>query len=101
MKTIGYNNSTDVDSSRSCVMFCSTKEFLKEQKKSSFCLAMMLKQVQEIGKKSHVPSKIQPLLNEFKEIVADVLPVGIPPLRNISHQIELIPRSSLPNKSPY
>jgi hypothetical protein len=45
--------------------------------------------------------KIQPLLNEFKEIVVDDLPTSLPPLRSISHQIDLIPGSSLPNKSPY
>jgi hypothetical protein len=57
--------------------------------------------VLESGNMSSVPPKIQPLLNEFKEIVADDLPLGLPPLRSISHQIDLIPRSSLPNKSPY
>jgi hypothetical protein len=40
-------------------------------------------------------------LNEFEEIVGDDLPTGLPPLRSISHQFDLIPRSSLPNKYPY
>jgi hypothetical protein len=41
------------------------------------------------------------LLKEFKEIVADNLPTGLPPLRSISHHIDLIPESSFPNKAPY
>jgi hypothetical protein len=45
-----------------------------------------------------VPPKIQPLLNEFRDIVGDDLPTGLPPLRSISHQIDLIPGSSLQNK---
>jgi hypothetical protein len=40
------------------------------------------------------------LLNEFKRIVVDDLRVGLPPLRSISHQIDLILGSSIPNKAP-
>jgi hypothetical protein len=87
--------------SNSHIMMCSTKEFLREKKNTHLCLALMPRQVPEIGKMSSVPPEIQPLLNEFKEIVGDDLPVGLPPLRSISHQIDLIPGSSLPNKYPY
>lgn len=31
----------------------------------------------------------------------DDLPTGLPPLRSISHQIDLMPGSSFPNKSPH
>ena len=41
------------------------------------------------------------MLEEFKEICVEELPVGLPPLRSISHQINLIPSSSLPNKAPH
>jgi hypothetical protein len=41
------------------------------------------------------------LLKDFKEIVADDLPAGLPPLRIISRQIDLISGSSFPNKLPY
>jgi hypothetical protein len=51
----------------------------------------MLKQVQEMEKMNPIPSEIQPLLKEFKEIIADDLPIGLPPLRSMSHQIDLIP----------
>ena len=50
---------------------------------------------------SSMPPKIQPLLNEFKDIIEDDLPTNFPPSRIISHQIDLISRSSLPNKYPY
>jgi hypothetical protein len=54
-----------------------------------------------VKKRDFISSEIQHLLKEFKEIVADDLPTGLPPLRSISHQINLTPRSSFPNKEPY
>jgi len=53
------------------------------------------------GKINFVPLEIQPLLNVFQDIVGDGLPLVLPPLRSISHQIDLIPGSILPNKDPY
>lgn len=52
-------------------------------------------------KLNSVPLEIQPLLNEFKEIVADYLLAGLPPLWSISHHIDLMLGSSFPNKSPH
>jgi hypothetical protein len=48
-----------------------------------------------------VPMEIQQLLDEFARIVANDMPMGMPPMRSISHQIDLILGSSLPNKAPY
>jgi hypothetical protein len=79
-------------------MLCSSKEFLKEHKRVDFCLVVIPKRVQEMEKLNFVPLEIQPLLNEFKEIVVDDLPTGLPPLRSISHQIDLMLGSSFPNK---
>jgi hypothetical protein len=99
------NDSKEKDNINICnnsrIMLCSTKEFLREQKRNHLCLALVPREVLEIEKMSHVPPEIQPLLNEFKEIVGDDLPTGLPPLRSISHQIDLILGSSLPNKAPY
>jgi len=48
-----------------------------------------------------ISTEIQHLLKEFKEIVADDLPIGLPPLRSLSHQIDLILGPSFPNNEPY
>jgi hypothetical protein len=82
-------------------MLCLDKEFLKEKKKNGYFLAIVPKKVQEVEKGSSVPTKIECMLEDFKEIVAKELPIGLPPLCSISHQIDLIPRSNLPNKLPY
>jgi hypothetical protein len=48
-----------------------------------------------------LPEEIQELLEEFVDIVVDKLPRSLPPIRSVSHHIDLIPRASLPNKSTY
>jgi hypothetical protein len=89
------NDSKERDNTNICssshTMFCSTKEFLRENKRNHLCLALVPREVLENGKMIFMPLKIQPLLNEFKEIVGDDLPVGLPPLISISHHIDLIP----------
>ena len=45
--------------------------------------------------------EIHEILSEYSNIVVDDLPNELPPRRNISHQIDFIPRSSLPNKAAY
>jgi hypothetical protein len=48
-----------------------------------------------------LPEEIQELLEEFADIVVDELPHSLPPIRSVSHHIDLIPGVSLPNKSAY
>jgi hypothetical protein len=37
----------------------------------------------------------------FADIVVDELPHSMPPIRSVSHHIDLIPGASLPNKATY
>ncbi|XP_074305016.1 uncharacterized protein LOC141639946 [Silene latifolia] len=41
------------------------------------------------------------LLIEFSDVFPDNLPIGLPPIRDIEHQIDLIPCSSLPNRDGF
>ncbi|KAK1594300.1 hypothetical protein QYE76_017694 [Lolium multiflorum] len=40
-------------------------------------------------------------MTEFGDVFPDEVPAGLPPLRGIEHQIDLIPGASLPNRAPY
>ncbi|XP_074314442.1 uncharacterized protein LOC141649656 [Silene latifolia] len=44
---------------------------------------------------------INELLLEFANVFPDDLPSGLPPIRGIEHQIDLIPGAPLPNKAAY
>ena len=48
-----------------------------------------------------VPAEVAELLKEFPDIVSDNVPNGSPPVRKISHQMDLIPGASLPNKAAH
>ncbi|XP_071902679.1 uncharacterized protein [Coffea arabica] len=41
------------------------------------------------------------LMIEFEDMFPEEIPDGLPPIRGIEHQINLIPGSPLPNKAPY
>jgi ribulose bisphosphate carboxylase small subunit len=41
------------------------------------------------------------VLQEFSDMLPEEVLVGLPPLRGIEHQIDLIPGASLPNRAPY
>jgi hypothetical protein len=45
-------------------------------------------------------SSIKSLLQDFEDVFSSV-PSGLPPLRGIEHQIDLIPGASLPNRPAY
>jgi hypothetical protein len=50
---------------------------------------------------AEIPELVQLLLAEFKHILPEELPNGPPPLRDIQHQIDLVPGTNLPNKAHY
>jgi hypothetical protein len=50
---------------------------------------------------STIPSVAVSLMQEFDDVFPEVIPNGLPPLRGIEHQIDLVPRASIPNRLAY
>nr|XP_025882207.1 uncharacterized protein LOC112939361 [Oryza sativa Japonica Group] len=50
---------------------------------------------------SSLPSVVLDLLQDFEDVFPDEIPAGLPPLRGIEHQIDLVPGASLPNRPAY
>jgi hypothetical protein len=48
-----------------------------------------------------LPSVVSRLLQGYKDVFSDETPAGLPPLRGIEHQIDVIPGVVLTNRPPY
>ncbi|KAJ0040058.1 hypothetical protein Pint_27551 [Pistacia integerrima] len=46
-------------------------------------------------------SDIVSLLQEFKDVIPEEVPYGLPPIRGIEHQIDFMPGASIPNRPAY
>ncbi|RDX66428.1 hypothetical protein CR513_54804, partial [Mucuna pruriens] len=50
---------------------------------------------------SSFPCEVDSLLQEFIDVFPDEVPHGLPPLRGIEHQIDLVPSCPIPNRPAY
>jgi hypothetical protein len=48
---------------------------------------------------STLPASVTNLLQQFRDVFPSELPPGLPPIRGIEHQIDLIPGASLPSRA--
>jgi hypothetical protein len=86
------------------ILLMSGKELLTEVKKKEdpqFIVVRKLRIVLTSTRVDDLPEEVQELLEEFADIVVDELPRSLPPIRSVSHHIDLIPGASLPNKATY
>jgi len=49
----------------------------------------------------YVFPSVQALLQEFEDVFPKEIPHGLPLLRSIKHQVDLLPEASLSNRSAY
>ena len=50
---------------------------------------------------STIPSVVVSLMQEYDDVFPEDIPNGLPPLRGIEHQIDLVPGASIPNRPAY
>jgi hypothetical protein len=89
---------------RNTILLMSGKELLDEAKKGEEMQFVVVRKPRVILTNTSIddlPEEIQELLENFVDIVVDDLPCSLPPIRSISHHIDLIPGVSLPNKEAY
>jgi hypothetical protein len=88
----------------STILLMSGKELLTEMEKNEdpqFFVVRKPRIVLTSTRMDDFPDEIQELLGEFVDIIMDELPRSLPPMRSVSHHIDLIPRASFANKVAY
>ncbi|XP_056853173.1 uncharacterized protein LOC130502399, partial [Raphanus sativus] len=48
-----------------------------------------------------LPGEMQDLMEKYKDVFPDDIPAGLPPIRGIEHQIDLVPGAPLPDRAAY
>jgi hypothetical protein len=70
---------------------------------NSVCYAIMFKEAlfSYEDMSLSMPPAVADLLREHRDVFPKEIPPGLPPIRGIEYQIDLIPGASLPNRAPY
>ena len=59
--------------------------------------------IEELKEEGQVPldPRVEKLVWKFEDVIAEDVPLELPPVRDIQHQIDIIPGAPLPNKVAY
>jgi len=82
-------------------LFMSETRVERAISKSKLLLALLMVELNTSEGVKFMHSLAQSLLKEFKDVFPNDLPLGLPPLRGIEHQIDLLLSTPLPNKPAY
>ncbi|XP_074277639.1 uncharacterized protein LOC141601271 [Silene latifolia] len=82
------------------VLFLSEAEMVKEMQQEQPVFILLSREIHE-DVKHQLAAEIRPLLEQYQDVFPAELPSGLPPLRGIEHQIDLVPGSVLSNRPSY
>ncbi|XP_074319582.1 uncharacterized protein LOC141656539 [Silene latifolia] len=82
------------------VLFLSEAQMVKKIQQEQPVLILLSKEIHE-GVEHQLPAKAGPLLEQYQDVFPPELSSGLPPLRGIEHQIDLVPGFVLPNRPAY
>jgi hypothetical protein len=85
------------------LLVLATKEDMREFSEDPTAMPLMLMYKGEVlvsNDMQPVSLSVSTILQDFNDVFPAELPAGLPPLRGIEHQIDLIPGASLPNRAP-
>ncbi|XP_074315580.1 uncharacterized protein LOC141651781 [Silene latifolia] len=82
------------------VLFLSEAEMIKEMQQEQSVLILLSKEIHE-DIEHQLPAEVRPLLEHYQDVFPAEFPSGLPPLRGIEHQIDLVRGSVLPNRPAY
>ncbi|XP_020272569.1 uncharacterized protein LOC109847748 [Asparagus officinalis] len=76
------------------------KDFIKDVKQSDEVYALTVSGSEDSAS-TKIPPEVQTLLQQFDVVMPNELPFELPMLRDVQHQIDIIPGSRLPNLPYY
>ena len=77
----------------------SKSELEKEIRAGSDVMALVA--IEGTESEKEIPKEVESILAEFVDVVPEDIPHGLPLMRDIQHQIDIVPSSVLPNKPAY
>ncbi|KAG7563749.1 Retrotransposon gag domain [Arabidopsis suecica] len=87
---------------RNSSLYLSSNDVCKTMSANGTVLLMVFKECLSTGLGDiELPAEVQAVLDQYKDIFPEEIPPGLPPIRGIEHQIDLVPGSALPNKPSY
>ncbi|XP_033144892.1 uncharacterized protein LOC117133039 [Brassica rapa] len=94
------NQSQTTTISKPTSLLCSYKTFISELQTEGVAFALVPSTTHRLPT-TPLASSLDEVLQEFIDVFPTELPEGLPPLRDIQHQIDLVPGATLPNRPHY
>jgi hypothetical protein len=86
------------------LLMLATKEDIEEFRNDPTAMPLVLMYKGEVlvsNNMTPISLGVSNVLQDFDDVFPEEVPAGLPPLRGIEHQLDLIPGATLPNRAPY